>query len=231
MKFFKSALLIVVLGFSSVGVSQECDMYFPLIEGNSWVVSNYNKKGKLQTEELNTIVSKETTAEGEKATIKIEVLDKKKKEEETTVELTYKVECKAGELIMDMQMYIPQEQTESSQSAEVIMEATNVEFPSNLKVGQELEDASVSAVLSTTGMTMFTINIVDRKVIAIENLTTPAGTFECYKITQTAKMKIVFLNITATTITYFSKGVGVVRTENYSKNGKLTDYSELTKIN
>jgi hypothetical protein len=108
-----------------------------------------------------------------------------------------------------------------------------------MKAGDNLADGTVTMtvsdkksaqVISTT-----TINIKNRKVEAVENKTTPAGTWECYKITYTSEFVSLVSGMTLpikprTTTEWFSFKVGTVRTESF-KNGKSEGYSELTKFN
>lgn len=74
-----------------------------------------------------------------------------------------------------------------------------------------------------------TMEMVDRKVEGKESLTTSAGTFDCYVISYTTEMKMG-LNTMFKNKEWIAEGVGMVKSENYNKNGKLMGYSELTKI-
>jgi hypothetical protein len=73
------------------------------------------------------------------------------------------------------------------------------------------------------------VNLSNRKCAAIESVTTPAGTFECYKITQDVEAKAI-VKVLATDITWLAEGVGVVKSESYDKKGKLMGSSQLTKF-
>jgi hypothetical protein len=77
-------------------------------------------------------------------------------------------------------------------------------------------------------MTM-TVKVYNRKVEAIENITTPAGSFECSKITYNIDTK-VGLSVKLTGIEWVSKNVGVVRSESYNTKGKLQGYTLLTSL-
>ncbi len=72
--------------------------------------------------------------------------------------------------------------------------------------------------------------IENRKVEAKETITTPAGTFECYKISSEISSKVAFVNQKFKSVDWFAKGVGMVRTETYDKKGKLESYALLTKF-
>ncbi|MBL4560545.1 MAG: hypothetical protein JKX79_06125 [Labilibaculum sp.] len=75
-----------------------------------------------------------------------------------------------------------------------------------------------------------TTNIVNRKVEAHENITTPAGTFKCCKISEDVKSKMGFVNVQLHNVTWIVKDIGTIRRESYNKKGKLSSTSELIKI-
>ena len=72
-----------------------------------------------------------------------------------------------------------------------------------------------------------TMNISNRKVDAVESITTPAGTFECYKISYDVAMKMM-MNMKSKGVEWYAKGVGLVKNETYSSDGKLLGSNVLT---
>jgi hypothetical protein len=74
------------------------------------------------------------------------------------------------------------------------------------------------------------IKIQDRKVMAKENIEVPAGTYEAWKINSIIKLDMMMTRETKN-VEWIAKDVGVVRSEQYDKNGKLNSYSVLTEIN
>ena len=71
-------------------------------------------------------------------------------------------------------------------------------------------------------------NITDRKVEGKEMVTTPAGTFDCYKISYNTRLKML-INMTYINVEYLSENYGVVRTETYKSKGNLVGYSLITQ--
>jgi hypothetical protein len=114
---------------------------------------------------------------------------------------------------------------------EMEMKMDNLEFPSNLKEGQTLKDASFEMTAKNSPMPMkFNFNITDRKVEGKESVTTPAGTFDCFKISEKTHSKMMISNMEFTTVQYIAEKYGAVKTETYRSNGKLMGYSLLTKF-
>jgi len=74
-----------------------------------------------------------------------------------------------------------------------------------------------------------TVNVSNRKVEAVESLTTPAGTFECYKISYDVATKMM-INVKTKGVEWFSKGVGMVKSETYDSAGKLLGSNVLASV-
>jgi hypothetical protein len=60
-------------------------------------------------------------------------------------------------------------------------------------------------------------------------MTTPAGTFSCYKMSSTIETKTMFTMVAKST-DWVAKKVGTVRSETYDKTGKLISYMVLTSM-
>jgi hypothetical protein len=104
-----------------------------------------------------------------------------------------------------------------------------MEFPSNMQAGQVLKDARITMTAKTQGITVMNMNvyITNRKVEAIEDVTTPAGTFSCYKLTSDVETKMM-MKVSVKNVEWYSMNVGVVKSESYNNKGKLTGYTLLT---
>jgi hypothetical protein len=121
---------------------------------------------------------------------------------------------------------------EGMEEMEVKIEQENLHYPGELEVGQTLPDAHMNMDVSMNGMTVMSmkINITDRKVEAIENMETSAGTFPCVKISYTTTSKMMMGEFTSKTIEWISLNVGVVRSETYNEKDQLEGYRILTEI-
>jgi hypothetical protein len=80
-------------------------------------------------------------------------------------------------------------------------------------------------------MTMaFTTDITNRKVLAIEEITGAAGTFECFKISQDIESKVGFVKVFMSSVFWYAEKIGLIRSEAYNKKGKLQSVTELVNI-
>lgn len=98
--------------------------------------------------------------------------------------------------------------------------ATDVPLiPPHLAVGLELGTGNI--VMNVGGIKT-TQEIHTHKVVGREELTTPAGTFDCYIIEQTYTAKMAFIKAKGSQKVWYARGIGNVKTETYDKKGKLS---------
>lgn len=230
MKTTKAIFPITMLCFLALPMmqAQDCSAYFPFKKGATMAYTTYDDKDKVlasQTQKVTIIEDKGD--DGLVAQINMVLYDKKG---EQSMDGDYKISCKDNTLFMDVTATMPQ-LTEAFSSMEVTMTGNELQIPSKLSVGQTLPDASMEIQAASGGLNIMKMNIevVDRKVEAKETVTTPAGTYECYKISQYTNTKML-VGKSFKTVNWYAANVGLVRTENYNKKGRLESYMVLTKF-
>jgi len=225
---FRILLVLLPLSFALNSVAQDCSTFFPFKEGAYMEYTTFNKKGKVESITENTVkVINENDGEIE-AEVSTVLKDKKGKESYSG---TYQVFCKDGRLLMDVNSMFNPAMQQSFSGYEVTIEGDALSFPNDIEVGQELPDASSKITTAASGINIASMNIeiTDRKVEGKATISTDAGSFECYKISQTSNIKMM-ISRSYSTVEYFAEGVGVVRSETYDQRGKLQSYMELTAI-
>jgi hypothetical protein len=117
---------------------------------------------------------------------------------------------------------------EAGMSVEVT--GDELDLPSDLSVGQTLKDVSYTIKMTMGGMRLMnrTYHIKDRKVESQESLTTPAGTFDCYKITFITTNEKGSGTIKSGV--WYAKEAGLVKSENYKDDGKVSYRQVLAKL-
>ncbi len=217
------SLLLSVLLLSA----QDCESFFPVDKGTFTEMKNYDAKGKLTGTVRQTVTDVSTVAGELVIKVQSEQLDKK---DESLGTQDLEMRCKDGVFYMDMKNFYNQAAMGNTEGAEMTIDAKDLMFPANIKPGETLPDGSMTMSFASGPIPMnMSINIFNRKVEAIENITTPAGTFEAYKISYDIEMKVP-IKITSKAIQWYAKNAGAVRTESYNKAGKLMGYSELTTL-
>jgi hypothetical protein len=200
--------------------AQECKDYYFLQNNKTVEMTIYNKKGDVTGKNVYHITDVQNSGGITNATVDSEMFDKKGK---SVVKATNNIQCKAGVMMMDMKMMIPQQTAEQFKTTDVKGEAVYLEYPANMKVGDQLKDANFKMTGENGPMTFtLTMNVTDRKVEGKESVTTTAGTWDCFKITSKNKMNIkmainIPTNIEATE--WYAPGFGVVKTENKGGGG------------
>lgn len=226
----KTTIQLILILLLPVWMSaQVCPEYYPLKTGNSWEVSHYNKKDKLESVSTSTVKSVNELPTGYEAVVTSTSSDDKG-ETQGSVDLTMK--CVNGVFLFDMKNFIDQSAMGDNPDMDVKMTASDLEFPATLTAGATLPDANISYQMSANGMVVMTmtVTITDRKVIGQESITTPAGTFNVWKITSKSQSKSGFINTKVSTVDYLSLGAGIVKSETYSEKGDLMGYMILTKL-
>lgn len=100
-------------------------------------------------------------------------------------------------------------------------------LPSELKVGQSVPDGKINIKVKSVGASFL---ISDRKVVAIEDVTTPAGTFKGYKMEEVQTNKVLVSTKSFRIVSWYAKNIGCVKQEVYDKKGKLLRTLELTSL-
>jgi hypothetical protein len=224
----KTCLFLLGAIISSSVFAQDCIFYFPESVGTQLVYKNYDKKDKPVSTVSQEVTSYKKTASGAEASILVKSFDDKDKQ---VGENTLQVRCEAGIFYFDMKGFFSPETMSAYKDMEVKVSTENLEVPSRLKVGDKLKDGSVTMDVSTGGFKIASLSafITERTVDAQESVTTPAGTFACYKFSETVTAKVM-VKTTSKSYEWLCPNVGVVKSENYSSDGKLSSRMELIEI-
>lgn len=227
--------LFLLLTFFALNTYAQCNNpFYPMGKDHYYEVEVYDKKDKLQVTQQYTIAAVEETSNGYEATVNSKTLDKKG---EMISEGDFTIICEDGQLKMDMQRLLTSlSQLQNTQGMNVEIEGNHIIIPGSLSVGEVLPESTTTITMGMEGtsVTMNTtrVTIRDRTVAAQEDVTTPAGTFPCYKVTYVMNATIKTMGISRemvyTGAEWLSEGVGMVRNEQYDKKDKLSSYSVLT---
>jgi len=186
-----------------------------------------NNKGKESGKMIYKISDVTKSGSSATATINSEFIDTKGK---TITSSTNNVKCTGGVMQMDMKVFIPAAQQEQMKTGAANASDVYLEYPSNMNVGDQLKDGQLSMDYESSGglKSSIQISITERKVEGKETVTTPAGTWECFKITAhnkiVSKIAGIGIPINMDVTEWFAPGFGIVKTE--SKTGK----TEITAI-
>jgi hypothetical protein len=227
-KVLFSLLAFSALAFSQSITAQDCSPWYPMESGTVMQQTNYNAKGKATGKNVQTIIKKTGDADEMAAEVQSEHYDKKDK---LTMTQSYTIHCKDGHFYVDMESIMSPESFGQYESMDVEVDAEDLQIPTKADAGTMLPDAVLTAKVSSSGVSIMTmqIHVTNRKVEGMEKITTPAGTFNCIKLSQTVETKTI-MKISMRSIEWYATDTGPVRTESFNKNGKLVSYTELTSL-
>lgn len=209
-------------------VAQDCTAYFPSTKGVEMETQYFDAKDKLMSVSRYTVLGVEELADGIKIKTRLRVEPQGRGE---PFEDDFDFYCKGNTFYFDMKQYMKDMQMDQFEDMDVHVTTEDLAFPAQLHPGDILKDASITISVSSGGMKLMSmvVSITDRKVEGLESVTTPAGTYECAKVSYNVVTKSMF-TITMKSIAWYASGVGAVRTEDYDKKGKLAGYSVLTRF-
>ena len=149
--------------------------------------------------------------------------------------LDYQAVCEDGVFSVDMSRFFNSSQLQQYASSEDIkleMDGNVLEFPANMTSETELNDGNFTVRVNKGDFTIITMtfNVLNRKVVGTEKITTKAGTFECQKVTFDFESKAGILKIKGSGTEWYLEDKVIVKSESYNKKGKLLSYMELTSM-
>lgn len=201
--------------------------------------TSYDEKGKETSKQYTKILS--VTNEGGFTVANVEGKDADADGERKTTTVNYNYKCDGNKIYFDIASMFRTAEKEKDAS----FESSLIEYPINVKEGDVLPDAEgvMSSVKNGKKMTMKFI-YKNRKVEGVEEVTTPAGTWKCYKISNGVEsemdipgmdektkemMKKMQEGMKTTTSIWFAPDFGIVKMEMYM-NGELKSRNEVTSI-
>lgn len=223
---------ILVLAFSITIEAFAKDTFFSMDVGTVQTYAQKNTKGKIESQWRSIIKDVKTSGNETTISYMYEILDKKGKSQDPPQEMPCKVIIKDDIIYFDMnEAFASMKQNMPTNDVKMEITGVPIELISNLQPGQTIKDADMTMSMDLGIMKMKTVvKITDGKCLAIEDVTTPAGTFKCHKITQTSSTTVMGKNMKSTTITWYALGSGMVKTESYDEDNELQNAVELIQV-
>jgi hypothetical protein len=224
------AFLIAVLVLTSVSAqSNNCSKFYVSEKGKKLTIHQYDKKERLSTISEFKVTDVENTANRSVITIAMHLKDGKNNK--SIVTSSFKAHCAGKTTRLAPESFIAPGILDQYNDMQYSITGDDISFPNSLTIGQELPNASVHMSVNTGIMNInMTTNMLNRKVIAKEQVTTPAGTFDCYVIRYTNELTMG-MTTTQHTKQWIAEGVGMIKEETRKANGKLITKSILYQIN
>lgn len=223
MKNFKIIGICIIAAFitTSVAAQNNCSTFYPFQQGVTFQITNYGKNKRVAA--ITDFLV--TDASSNFATFTSFLRDK---DGEVLNEATFTMSCENDGIVVDMESVLNPQLLDNYRDFETEISGTKIVIPNNLQVGQELPDASMTMLVNMSGINLrMEVSMTDRAVVDRETITTSAGTFDCFVIGYTNIINMG-MNRTTTAKQWISKGVGMVKQEDYNRRGRVTSSSLLT---
>lgn len=158
----------------------------------------------------------------------------------TEEEIELNFVCSGNQLYFDLSGMMKSQMSKMGQSApnmEFTVDGGMMAIPKNVFPGMKLDDFEFNMTGSGSGINM-NLNVIttDRVVEKREQVVTPAGTFDCIKITGTRAAKTKMLGVERAAgkpmieEMWFAPKVGLVKTVSKTSKGKIDSEQELVFI-
>ena len=227
----KKVILLAAVLFNLNSFSQDCNTYLLMTNNAQVQMKIYDAKGKESATQNWTVTNVMKNGNEVTSTVDNVMIDDKGKELGRS---TGEYRCSGGVLKFDAKMALPAQQSQTYKPTDVKMESNFLEYPDNMSAGQDLKDVDFNMDIDMNGLKgTVEFKETNRKVQGKESITTPAGTWDAYKITYNGFYRVklgigVPMNMTVTE--WFVPGVGLVKTETYNKNEKLMGFTVISYI-
>ena len=209
--------------------AQECPMYFPDQIGTVREMKSYDQRDRLTSITRQEIIDKTVSGNDVRVTVRTTSFDN---DENEILTGDLEIICEDGVFRFDLRDYLDPNTLAAYDDMGIEITADNLLYPANMSAGDQLPDGELQMVVKSGQATILTmvLTISNRKIEGIEDITTDAGTFSCYKISYDISTKAGFITTSSSAVEWLADGVGFVRNETYNRRGRLTGYSVLTDL-
>jgi hypothetical protein len=215
-----------------------CNKLIFFQQGAEMVTKSYDAAGKEVSAQRTRIVSVKN--EGGMTVAYAEASDTTRSNNHVS-NMKYSYKCDGKTIYFDLATML----RSNAQDPNATIEASAVEYPIAVSAGQTLPDANGAMSFERNGKkTNMKYHYKERKVDGKEKVTTPAGSWDCYKISNRIDVEVDFPGMSdkakqmmqtmtnqmkSTAVTWFSPDFGIVKFELY-QNGKLVSRNEIVAV-
>ncbi|MFI5150514.1 MAG: hypothetical protein ACHQRM_12325 [Bacteroidia bacterium] len=202
-----------------VGLAQDCGNFYFFQSNKTVEMSLLTRKGNPNGKQVYTVSNVQTTPAGTTSTVNSENFNSDGK---STNKAVNNMTCAGGMMMMDMRMQMSGEEQKKYGEASAKVDKVYIEYPGTMKVGDNLKDAAMHMDMTINNApTTVDMTIFERKVEANEKITTPAGDYNCFKITFRTKSVVktmigtmgIPVTVKVDVSEWFSPGFGIVKSE------------------
>jgi len=171
----KITIITVLFLITARVLAQDCSKFIFMKKGRTMEMTTYNASGKVMHKVVE-VVDNVTTSGAVTTSSTTAQNFGQSGAPSSKVNVTYK--CDNGTLLIDASTIMAQQGGNFKFSSAILP------YPSSLTVGEHFPNTSMTMTMTMGSKTITSkVDMTDRKVVDKETLTTPGGTWECYKMT------------------------------------------------
>ncbi|MBC3540269.1 hypothetical protein ACFSC6_01290 [Rufibacter sediminis] len=232
-KYFYALGVVVLLASGVVPratYAQNCQHPLGLAK-NTEFVFQVTDKGRNKGTLNNKVVQQSIDKDGMYVTTFKSARRSEKNRPETSDE--YHIRCSGDTLYLDAMLLLREQALKAFEGKDFDYAPVDIAYPQQMQVGQKLPDGKLGVKVrsSTVNITEISMVATDRKVEALEKVTTPAGTFDAYKITYNYVVELDAMGMALRDVfkveEYFSLEHGLIKAQFMNKRGKKAKGLEL----
>ncbi len=222
-------MILCLAVLTGMGISAQ-KAFYPSKAGTRLTYQTTDKKGKLTGQTIYTV--KAVTGSGDHFTVVYDIESQDDKGNKLfSDQVTIRQE--GDKAFFDMSNFLNKAAFQQNGEIPSTVEVTgnNMEIPLIPVPGMALPDASVTMAMKMGFVSLkMSVNVTNRKVEAIEEVTVKGGSFSAFKITGDVGGTILGIKINTKGVDWYAHGVGLVKTETYDKKGNLESVLQLVEI-
>lgn len=219
--------VICILVINSL-TAQNCVSYFPTSETSRWQIDQFNNKDY----KSGTVTGKVLSKESKDGVTKLVVENTSYNMDNSVKEkYNYTYICKNELFYVDIKSLLDPKTFDEYKEFDLSISGDSIELPASMMSGQILKNFTIKLSFTNRGINVFscTLKSIDRKVAAVESVTTSAGTFECAKVTYTLE-NATYLKTQTIVTEWWAKDVGLVKSTVFDTKKKQISRTELKKF-
>ena len=222
----KKLISIIILVIMTAGGVFAQNQFFPSKEGLVLLYANIDAKGKIDSYTRQTIRKVEGSDNNFSVSYVGQALDKNLKPV-SDLEIPFTVTVVNGVVEWDMKSFVS---IAPGTEGFIEIEGDKIRIPSTLSPGDKLDDVKFTMTLNMGIRIRTEISLTEQECLSIDDVTVPAGSFKCHKLSQKSAATVMRRTTTTKTISWYAPGIGTVKTEVYDDKGKLQSSMELHAI-
>lgn len=220
-------LFAALLSGTDLKSQSSCSQFFPFEEFESMTYAHYDRRDRLESRHQWQVM--ELKRDGDRIEAKV-ALTVREPNGDILMTNSFTAYCEEDTYYIGLEGVHMNEFSDAfGEGMEMEISGTHLSIPDNISVGDRLPDAQMEARITSPIPMTIHMEITDRTVDEKSEITTPAGTFEAYKISQENMVRAV-IRSRSQSVEYYSPRYGMIRSETMNRRGRLQAYTQLEEV-